>query len=279
MTDSDAAASWRRAYQDQGFLVVPDAVDMATITDLRTAMERIEQQVRDDSLSPALRRWVSLERDRTLGSRAGRTDNDGLSNVMELPLFDPLFARFIVYPRLLDVLEALFESTEFAFHNYKCICKMPHNEAHFQWHRDLPYLFHTGPNLITAMVCLDSMTADNGATVVFPGSHRVPPEAVTPADTDIPPERLPDNPLTVECPAGSAVLFHVNLVHGGPPNRTDAKRRNVIGIWSGPDTYPVYPHRFTYQGLMPRSRDAARQAQVRLTFGEVAWPALHAAAT
>lgn len=258
--------AWRQAYSADGYLVVEEAVDAATLAGLRTVIERIAAQVVDGSLPAHLRRHVALERDRTRGSRAGETDGDAVSNIMELPLFDPLCARFITYPRLLTILTALFGTTEFAFHNYKCICKMPHNRAPFQWHRDLPYLAHTGPDLLTAMVCLDPMTADNGATVVFPGSHHGAPTQPDPADTDIPAERLPGNPVTVECPAGSAVLFHVNLIHGGPANRTDQPRRNVIGIWSGPDTWPTYPHRFAYQGVMPASLEPARRLQTRLAF-------------
>ena len=70
----------------------------------------------------------------------------------ELPLFDPIFAELILHEPLLDILEALFESSEFAFHNYKCIIKAPRVSSRFCWHRDLPYLQHSTPNLITAML-------------------------------------------------------------------------------------------------------------------------------
>lgn len=69
------------------------------------------------------------------------------------------------------------------------------------------------------------------------------------------------------------MLFHVNVIHGGGPNRSEIPRRNVIGIWAGPDAYPVTPARYAYQGLAPRSRDPARQRQMRMTF-----PRLYAAA-
>jgi ectoine hydroxylase-related dioxygenase (phytanoyl-CoA dioxygenase family) len=72
--------------------------------------------------------------------------------------------------------------------------------------------------------------------------------------------------VTVKCPAGSAVLFHVNIIHGGGANRSDMTRRNVIGIWAGPDTYATTPMRYHYQDLMPRSTDPARQRQLRMTF-------------
>ena len=162
---------WRRDYDQAGYLVVENALDAALLSRLRDAVEKIERGVADDTLPPHLRRWVSLERDRTRGLSSGASDSDAISNIMELPLFDPVFRDLIVHGRVLDVLEALFGTGEFAFHNYKCICKMPGGKAAFQWHRDLPYLQHTSPNLITCMLCLDPMTEQNGATVVCPGTH------------------------------------------------------------------------------------------------------------
>jgi len=197
---------------------------------------------------------------------------NAVRNIMELPLFDPAFVRMINHDPLLDVLEAVFDSSEFHFHNYKCIIKAPKVSSVFRWHRDLPYLQHSTPNLITAMLCLDPMTPDNGATVVLPGSHRIAHEDVKDSDVEIADDDLPDGfeRKMVCCPAGSAVLFHVNIIHGGPANRSDIPRRNVIGIWAGPDTYPVTAARYAYQDVYPRSRNAARQLQMRKTFERLA---------
>jgi ectoine hydroxylase-related dioxygenase (phytanoyl-CoA dioxygenase family) len=198
---------------------------------------------------------------------AGQIGN-ALRNVMELPLMDPAFADFILYEPVLDIVQAVLDTTEFSFHNYKCVVKAPHVSSRFRWHRDLPYLEHSTPNLVTAIVCLDPMTQQNGATVVLPGTHRVPHEQVTDADGDIPDDKLPAGVphVTVCCPAGSVVLFHVNIIHGGAANRSPIPRRNVIGIWAGPDTYPVTAARYAYQDLMPRSTDPARQRQVAMSF-------------
>lgn len=117
------------------------------------------------------------------------------------------------------------------------------------------------------MLCIDPMTVENGGAVVCPGSHRIPSEDVKAEDMDMPESAVPDTRVTVECPAGSAVLFHINLVHGGGPNLSQAKRRNVIGIWAGPDTYPTTVNRYAYEFVMPRSTDPERQKQIQKTFG------------
>lgn len=262
---------WKADYERDGYLVVEDVLDPPTLAGLRAGIEAITGD--PDALPAHLRSHVELERDYV---RAEPQYNDldvkqvgnAVRNIMELPLFDPVFADLIPYPPLLDVLEALFDSSEFHFHNYKCIIKSPRVSSSFRWHRDLPYLRHSTPNLITAMLCLDDMTEQNGATVVLPGSHRLVDERVSDADMEIAEDELPRDAerVRVDCPAGSAVLFHVNIIHGGGANRSEIPRRNVIGIWAGPDTYPTTAARYAYQDLYPRSSDPARQRQVSMTY-------------
>jgi ectoine hydroxylase-related dioxygenase (phytanoyl-CoA dioxygenase family) len=264
---------WKADYERDGYLVVPDVLDAATLARLREEVEKITAD--PDTLPPELKRYVHMERDYVRESTQ-RKYNDltaeqvgkAVRNIMELPLFSPFLGRIITYAPLLDILETLFESPEFHFHNYKCIIKAPKVSSAFRWHRDLPYLKHTTPNLITAMLCLDPMTKENGATVVLPGTHRITEDQFKKSDVEIQEDQLPRDAkhVTVECPAGSAVLFHVNIIHGGGPNRSEIPRRNVIGIWAGPDTYPTTAHRYAYGELYPRSKDPAKRLQVEKTF-------------
>lgn len=263
---------WREQYNRDGYLVVEDCVDPTTLATLRKAVENITRD--PENLPRHLRRHIQLEREYFAQQPHYNPDTKvedigvAVRNIMELPIFAPELAELICYEPLLQVLEVIFDSTEFLFHNYKCIIKAPRVSSAFRWHRDLPYLQHTSPNLITAMLCLDPMTAENGATVVLPGSHNIADEDVTDNDRDIPDDKLPSQypKVPVICPAGSAVLFHVNIIHGGGPNRSDIPRRNIIGIWAGPDNHPITPHRYAYEFMAPRSVNPERQKQVRMTF-------------
>ncbi len=265
--------SWKADYERDGYLVVENLFDERTLTALSGEIDRITDD--PDALPADLRRHVQLERD-YLADESQRKYNElsvdqvgnAVRNIMELPLFSRRLAELICYEPLLDVLAALFGSSEFHFHNYKCIIKAPQVSSAFRWHRDLPYLFHTSADLITAMLCLDGMTEENGATVVIPGSHRIPDDQVTHGDEEIDENDLPPDArrVTVTCPPGSAVLFHVNILHGGGPNRSETPRRNVIGIWAGPDAWPITANRYAYGELCPRSEDPARRRQLRMTF-------------
>jgi ectoine hydroxylase-related dioxygenase (phytanoyl-CoA dioxygenase family) len=264
--------AWKANFDRDGYLLIEEVLDGETLGRLREAVEQITRD--PEALPPALRNWVQLERDYFNEQPKYNRDMDearignAVRNIMEIPRFDPVFLELIRYDPLLDVLEVLFGSGDFHFHNYKCIIKAPKVSSVFRWHRDLPYLQHSTPNLITALLCLDPMTEKNGATVVLPGSHRIAHEEVKDSDVEILDEDLPAGfeRKMICCPAGSAVLFHVNIIHGGPANRSEMPRRNVIGIWAGPGAYPVTAARYAYQGLYPRSLDPARQEQMRKTF-------------
>lgn len=72
--------------------------------------------------------------------------------------------------------------------------------------------------LVNVMWPLTPFTAENGATRMYPGSHRQTIEAL---------EELGD-PIAAECGPGSAICFLGSTVHGGGPNRSNSVRRGVV---------------------------------------------------
>ncbi|HSG89152.1 MAG TPA: phytanoyl-CoA dioxygenase family protein [Pseudomonadales bacterium] len=78
-----------------------------------------------------------------------------------------------------------------------------------------------------ALVCntmwaLTDFTADNGATRVVPGSHLADRSPDPAGDSE-----AEANAVAAEMPAGSVLVWHGCLWHGGGANRTDARR---VGI-------------------------------------------------
>ena len=94
--------TWRRSYAERGYLVVENAVDPDLLQQMRDVLERIDTSVAEERLPPNLRRWITLERDR-VDRYVDRVESSTISNIMELPRFDPVFRDLIIYPRVLDI--------------------------------------------------------------------------------------------------------------------------------------------------------------------------------
>jgi len=76
-----------------------------------------------------------------------------------------------------------------------------------------------GQLVLNSMWALDDFTVDNGATVMYPGSHRWDPGRAPTASDEI-----------VRCtmPAGSVMFYGGDVLHGGGANTTTAPRLGVI---------------------------------------------------
>jgi ectoine hydroxylase-related dioxygenase (phytanoyl-CoA dioxygenase family) len=86
--------------------------------------------------------------------------------------------------------------------------------------------------VVNVMWPLCDFTADNGGTVLVPGSHRWAKELPTDDSRRI----------TVEMPAGSLLLYSGNLWHGGGANRTEKPRLGVVLHYSASWLRPVENH-------------------------------------
>ena len=259
---------WRKAYREAGFVVIPDLLDLGTLSTLRDGMERITQDV--ESLPAHLREKIFFERDHLKNNPqwyAGKLTPEEcggrVRQIADLALFGPAFAELICYPPLLDVLEALFESPEFSFTLLVGRPKAAHvgngvNNGNF--HRDTPHQNYTSANVVQAILCLDGMTAENGPTAFIPGSHKVSDEeAGKMCWGNVAAESLSlERKIVACCPAGSGVFFTSKILHAAGHNRSDRPRRTINAEWAGPGVLPTSPARFAYQGLKPRSRDPRR---------------------
>jgi len=72
--------------------------------------------------------------------------------------------------------------------------------------------------LVNVIWPLSRFTGANGATRIYPGSHRQDFSSI---------DQL-DNPVIAECGPGDAIVFLGSTVHGAGPNTTMAERRAVV---------------------------------------------------
>lgn len=92
----------------------------------------------------------------------------------------------------------------------------------------IPEPWPAEPQGVNVAWCIDEFRADNGATCVVPGSHRLHRNP-TPEDAV---EAIP-----IEAPAGTMAVFESRVWHRTGFNRTKAERRAGIFGWY---TWPIY---------------------------------------
>ena len=268
--------NWRRSYQDDGFIIVPDLIDPLTLRALRDGMDKITGNVQN--LPSHLREKLFFERDHVKNSPEWYVNSltpeecgESVRQIADIALFDSLFAQMICYPPLLDVLEILFESTEFSFTfmvGRPKAAQIGNGVRNGAFHRDSPEQAYTSANVIQAFLCLDAMTIENGPTMLIRGSHKVSDEEAKKRCWMVVAEeklKLKDKVITC-CPAGAGLFFTSKILHAAGHNRSNHPRRTINAEWTGPGVLTTSPERFAYQGLKPRSKDPEFEKQMRMTF-------------
>lgn len=146
-------------------------------------------------------------------------------------------------PRVLAVLDRLL-MPNYLLSALQAINIQPGEAAQLAHHDDgfYPVPRPREPLAAATIWAIDDFTADNGATVLYPGSHRWGKRRPGPDDAALP----------VVMPAGSCVFFVGTLWHGGGANSTDRDRLAVTAQYCQPWLRPM--EAFT----LSISRDIAR---------------------
>jgi len=120
------------------------------------------------------------------------------------------------------------------------------------WHRDFPYQHFVSdhPLGLNALYCVDDFTAENGATFVLPGSHKV---GVFPSV-----DYIDRHAVQLEAPAGSYILLDCMLYHAGGPNRTPHSRRAVNQVFN----IPFFKQQITLPNNLKRQDYSKREQDI-----------------
>lgn len=151
-----------------------------------------------------------------------RLDAAGELGVLRLMLrYDPSLVRLALLPQVLAIVDAVLSPTAI-LHLQNGLILPPvdpnRSTGTFQrsFHRDFPRHLDGFRASVNAMLAIDEYTAENGGTLVVPGTHQL---AERPPTTYL--ERYV---VPVECPAGSLVAFDSTLWHAAGENRSDDDR-------------------------------------------------------
>jgi ectoine hydroxylase-related dioxygenase (phytanoyl-CoA dioxygenase family) len=142
--------------------------------------------------------------------------------------YSKLFLEYATDSRLLSFMSFLL-GEYFIIHLQNGVINKPSNQHHqSKWHRDIPYQNFTSskPLAISAFLCLDDFTKENGGTVLLPYSQKFDE---FPSD-----QYLEANELHIQVPKGSVIIFDSMLFHRSGYNNSDHDRRGVNTVFSRP---------------------------------------------
>jgi ectoine hydroxylase-related dioxygenase (phytanoyl-CoA dioxygenase family) len=207
-TKFDAAGHIARVRRD-GYTIIENILDEAGIAAFR------------NGVAPHLGRWT------------GRNPFEGLKTerIYTLVARGRVFEQIAADPRILAVVGA-FLRPNFLLSASHAICIHPGEAAQSLHFDDAFYPFERPrpPLGVSVIGAIDRFTAENGATVALPGSHRWSSEEVARVR-----ERNVDGELVpLEMPAGAAAVFVGTLVHGAGANRSHAPRLGYTNQYCEP---------------------------------------------
>ncbi|MFN8019365.1 MAG: phytanoyl-CoA dioxygenase family protein [Acidimicrobiales bacterium] len=186
--------------REQGYTIVPDAFDAEVATALLEDLDRLHAE---------------------LGTRPSRNDFEGRATlrVYNLLAHGPLWQRVPVHPKVLPIVEGVLDHG-CLISSLSSIAIGP-DEVAQPIHADDQLMPLPKPHVATVcntMWALTDFTEANGATRLIPGSHL--------ADAS-PNYGEHYDSIPAEMPAGSVLVWHGSLWHGGGANQTDERR---VGI-------------------------------------------------
>ncbi|MCP3732164.1 phytanoyl-CoA dioxygenase family protein [Sphingomonas sp. MG17] len=201
----EAVMHWSQTLRRDGYCIIPDAIDVAAVetisSDFAGAFENTPM-----AIGPFYGSWT--KRFHGLLGRSAEMDHF---------VRDPLIlsiAEEILLPGCEMIQLNLTQAIEILPGGRE---QPPHRDQDM-WPVRQPGLEY----LVNVMWPFTRYTAENGATIVWPGSHLRQEEIVLdPADA-----------IIAEMPPGSALLFLGSTLHAGGANRTCQSRRGMIVSYS-----------------------------------------------
>jgi ectoine hydroxylase-related dioxygenase (phytanoyl-CoA dioxygenase family) len=192
----------------EGYTIVADAIEPDLVVELRDTIRRVERE---------------------LDVQPKNTEAEGhaTKRMYNLLVKDPAFQQMPVHPSVLPIAERLLDRgcllsgmTAMDIGPGEHAQPLHGDDIVMSRHLTRPH----APMMVTSIWALTDFTADNGGTRFVPGSHLF---ANTPEDSgaldgvDV---------RSLEMPAGSVMIFHGSLWHGGGANATADEWRCGVNV-------------------------------------------------
>jgi phytanoyl-CoA hydroxylase len=223
------------AYHRDGFIVVPDLLDAATLAEARSEIARL---VEASATVTAHTDVYDLEPGHSAAEPRVR-------RIKSPHQVHTVFDRIMRTPRVIAILQALL-GPSVRLHGSKLNLKAAHFGSPVEWHQDWAFYPHTNDDILAIGVLLDDMTLANGPLLCTPGTHKGPIWSHHGSDgrfagmidpAEIEGEIARTVPLTGR--AGAMSFHHVRTLHGSAANVSDRPRNLLLYEVAAADAWPL----------------------------------------
>ncbi|MEJ6010779.1 phytanoyl-CoA dioxygenase family protein [Novosphingobium aquae] len=201
MTAPQCSAAWTRDLLEHGYCIIPDLLPPEALSSIESDLDPVFDQ------TPCSHGYFYGYRTKRFGSLLRRS---------------PHAAQLVLEPTILAIVRQVLSpacdriqlnvAQAIEIHPGE-IEQFPHCD-HDMW----PGIKGHHEYLVNVMWPLTEFTPDNGATRIYPGTHRRKIETLD----DLP------QPVVAQCQPGSAICFLGSTVHGAGANRSQGIRRGIV---------------------------------------------------
>lgn len=189
--------------EEHGYTIVRDAIEPALVAELVAAIRRVEREQGTEPRGNAAEGYATLRNYNLLAK-------------------DPVFQRMPVHENVLPLVERVLDRG--CLLSGMTAIDMGPGEKAQPLHPDDVVMNVARPHvplMCVSMWALTDFSDENGGTRVVPGSHRFDhaPDLTRSYDT-----------IPIEMPAGSVMIFHGSLWHGGGANRSADQWRLGVNV-------------------------------------------------
>jgi len=209
-----ATTEQARAYDEQGYFLLEDALDPEMVAAIRAEIDPWEQ------------RTTEFLRTRP-GGRLFIADAEAITFTVHL-VTRSRYLRELCRGAVFQDLGHDLIGPDVRLYWDQAVYKKPEPERSFPWHQDNGYNFVLPQQYLTCWIALTDATVENGCPWVVPGVHRhgTLNHRLTDAGWQCLTE--PDGALPVPARAGSMLVFSSLTPHRTGPNRTPDVRKAYI---------------------------------------------------
>ena len=249
-------------FWDNGYLVMPDAVNKVMLTELQRVFHGWVEQSRQHDVN-----WgETIDGKPRFHLEAGHTKALPRLLRVNAPVeISRIYFDAMTDSPMTDYVASLI-GPDVKLHHTKINSKQSGSETAVKWHQDFGFTPHSNDSVVTALLMIDEVTEQNGPLEVSPGSHRGPIHGLwhdgifTGAINAEIAAGCASKAVTCTGSAGSVCLMHTRLLHGSAANQSDAPRTLFISVYSADDAIPLSPSPMPnrYEGMTVRGQPQGR---------------------